>query len=124
MPIQNIKGMLMDFSPQHLEAIALFMRTGFNTRQCVWLDVPDKKENLRSLDSLREIPEKPWLISHDTVFEIKDAVFQKLKYIYIFSNPTDQKAYLGFDAIEDCIARSLDSLIIMMTTFKARHLTV
>ncbi len=59
MPIQNIKGMLMDFSPQHVEAIVVFMKTGFNTRQTVWLAVPDKKESLRSLDSLREIPEKP-----------------------------------------------------------------
>ncbi len=28
----------------------------------------------------------------------------------MFSNPTDQKAYSGFDTIEDCINRSLDRL--------------
>jgi hypothetical protein len=110
MPIQHIKGMLMDFAPQQVEAIAVFMRTGFNTRHGVWLEIPNKKEKLISLDCLSEIPEKPWLISHDTVFEIKEDVFQKLKYIYVFSNPTDQKAYSGFDAIEDCITRSLDRL--------------
>ena len=110
MPIKNIKGMLMDFAPQNVEAIAVFMRTGFNSRHSVWLEIPNKKENLISLDCLSEIPEKPWLISHDTVFEIKDDVFQKLKYIYVFSNPNEQKTYLGFDAIEDCITRSLDRL--------------
>ncbi|RAR73804.1 hypothetical protein [Flavobacterium aciduliphilum] len=110
MPIQNIKGMLMDFAPQHAEAIAVFMRTGFNSRHDVWLEIPNKKENLISLDSLSELPEKPWLLTHDTVFEIKDAVYEKLKYLYIFSNPTDQKAYLGFDTIKDCITRSLDRL--------------
>jgi hypothetical protein len=110
MPIQNIKGMLMDFAPQNVEAIAVFMKTGFNPRNGVWLEIPNKKENLISLDSLIEIPEKPWLFSLDTVFEIKDDVFQKLKYLYIFSNPTDQKAYFGYDAIEDCINRSLNRL--------------
>ena len=110
MPIKTIKGMLMDFAPKNVEAIAVFMRTGFNSRHSVWLEIPNKKENLISLDCLSEIPEKPWLISHDTVFEIKDDVFQKLKYIYVFSNPNEQKTYLGFDAIEDCITRSLDRL--------------
>jgi hypothetical protein len=110
MPIQNIKGMLMDFAPQHVEAIAVFMRSGFNPRNGVWLEIPNKKENLISLDSLSEIPEKPWLEMQDTLFEIKEDVFEKLKYIYIFSNPNDQKAYSGFAAIEDSIIRSLDRL--------------
>ncbi len=102
--------MLMDFAPQNVEAIAVFMRTGFNTRHDVWLEIPNKKENLLSLDSLSAIPEKPWFIEHDTIFEINDAVFQKLKYIYVFSNPTDQNAYSGFETIEDCINSSLDRL--------------
>ena len=110
MPIKTIKGMLMDFASKNVEAIAIFMRTGFNPRNGVWLEIPNKKENLISLDGLSELPEKPWLLTHDTVFEIKDAVYQKLKYLYIFSNPTDQKAYLGFDSIEDCITRSLNRL--------------
>ena len=110
MPIQNIKGMLMEFAPQNVEAIAVFMRTGFNPRNGVWLEIPNKEENLISLDCLNEIPEKPWLVSHDTIFEIKVDVFEKLKCIYIFSNPDDQKAYFGFDAIEDCINRSLNRL--------------
>ena len=110
MPIHQIKGMLMDFAPQNVEAIAVFICTGFNSRHSVWLDILDKKENIVSLDRLNEIPEKPWLYVHDTLFQIKDDVFQKLKYIYIFSNPDDQKTYSGFDVIEDCINRSLDRL--------------
>ena len=86
MPIQNIKGMLMDFAPQHVEAIAVFMRSGFNPRNGVWLEIPNKKENLISLDSLSEIPEKPWLEMQDTLFEIKEDVFEKLKYIPVGCN--------------------------------------
>ncbi len=46
MSIKSIKGMLKDFAPQNVEAIAVFMKTGFNTRRDVWQSIPDKKNNL------------------------------------------------------------------------------
>lgn len=110
MSIKSIKGMLKYFAPQNVEAIAVFMKKGFNTRRDVWQSIPDKKNNLLSLDGLTEIQSKPWLEIQDTLFEIKEVLFEKLKYIYVFSNPNDQKAYLGFNTIEDCINQSLDRL--------------
>ena len=111
MAIKNIKGMLMDFAPQNVDAIVLFISSGFNTRNSLWLfDIPNKKENLLSLDGHNEIPEKPWLLNQDTLFEIKSSVFKKLKFIYIYSNPSDKKAYSGFSSIESSIKRSLDRL--------------
>ncbi len=100
----------MDFAPQNVEAIAVFISSGFNSRNSIWLDIPDKKENLLSIDGLAEIPKKPWLLEHESLFEIKEKVFKKLKYFYVFSNPYDQKAYSEFETIGKAINRSLDRL--------------
>lgn len=113
MPIKNIKGMLMDFAPQNVEAIVLFISSGFNTRKSCWeYDIPNKDKNLLSMDGLNEIPEKPWLLYQDTLFEIKNGIFKKLKYIYIYSNPSDDKAFFGFPTVTSAITRSLDRLSI------------
>ena len=89
----------MDIAPLKSEAMAVWMCSGFNTRNAVWrfylanrqiemtlahssgnLVAPSVLNSAYKLDPLNE----PWRLNHETLWEITSNNQGKLKFLYIF----------------------------------------
>ena len=125
MTIKTIKGMLMDVAPTKSEAIAIWMCSGFNTRNAIWrFELKEKGIEIKLIhpergdissnvkDSAFEsnlIGYEPWRLHFETLWEITSD-FGKLKYIYVFPNPEDKPRLNHIEDINQLINKCLDVL--------------
>lgn len=124
MSIVNLKGMIMDVAPYKAEAIAVWLRIGFNARHSIWLfDLKEKGINTKLIYPVnKNAPERlnseyefdinlhPWKLPFDTLWRIVPKSYKKLKYIYVFSNPKDEKTVDDLDEIDKLINQCLTTL--------------
>jgi hypothetical protein len=110
MKIKNIKGNIYEITPDLAEACILYLRSGFNPSFSEWqYNFLPKFKNLihykgNKLDIL-----KPWQSKEDTILELKPKQ-NKWKYIYVFSNPKNEKGFSSETELRDKINLSLSSL--------------
>jgi hypothetical protein len=122
MAIVNLKGMIMDVAPDKAEAIAVWLRSGFNDRHSIWLfDLEEKGINTKLIYPVnKNTPERseyefdinlqPWKLPFDTLWRIVPKSYKKLKYIYVFSNPKDEKTVGDIEEIDKLINQCLTTL--------------
>jgi hypothetical protein len=125
MPIHSIKGEIMDIAPLKSEAMAVWMCSGFNTRNAVWryylasrqiektlahssgnLVAPSVLNSAYKLDALNE----PWRLNHETLWEITSNNQGKLKFLYIFPNAEDKSRLDSLKDIDSLINQCLNVL--------------
>jgi hypothetical protein len=119
MPIEAIRGDIMDTAPLNSEAIAVWFYSGFNTRYLLWSSViKERYPQLKLIypDGLTNLPNHmefaygtniqvaPWRLPSATLWKITNQN-QDLRYIYIFPNPEDRKRLENLDDI-DVLIRS------------------
>lgn len=113
MAIKAIKGMIMDVAPLKSQAMAIWMRSGFNSSNAIWrFELKEKGVNVELIHPFEKNINKdiePWLLPHETLWKITPEL-GKLKYIYIFPNPEDNKGVDDMEAINQMIYKCLDTL--------------
>ncbi len=124
MAIVNLKGKIWDVAPDKAEAIAVWLRDGFNLRHSIWgYDLEEKKITPKLIYPLNNnTPERlssqydfdinlqPWKLPYDTLWRIVPKMYKKLKYIYVFSNPKDEKTVDSLEEIDRLINQCLTTL--------------
>jgi len=126
MSIESLKGMLMDVAPSKSEAIAVWMRSGFNTRNAVWrFELKDNNVQLELIHPLKnnlspniklsaynlDTKNEPWKLPHETLWKITSDNLDKLNYIYVSPNPSDKKTLNNLSDIDGLIKKCLDILL-------------
>ena len=124
MKIETIKGSLMDLAPTTSEAIAIWMCSGFNTRNAIWryelkekgieIELIHPEENNISSDVKNSAYElnkdyEPWRLPCATLWKITNDI-GKLKYIYVFPNPEDKHRLDDIQEIDQLINKCLGIL--------------
>jgi hypothetical protein len=124
MKIETIKGSLMDLAPTTSEAIAIWMCSGFNTRNSIWrfelkkkgieIELIHPEENNISSDVKNSAYEvntnyEPWRLPCETLWKITNDI-GKLKYIYVFPNPEDKHRLDDIQEIDQLINKCLGIL--------------
>ena len=113
MTIKTIKGMLMDVAPTKSEAIAIWMCSGFNTRNAIWrFELKEKGIEIELIHPERENISsnyEPWKLHFETLWKITSDVGQ-LKYIYVFPNPEDKQRLDHIQDINQLINKCLGIL--------------
>lgn len=119
MAIHSIKGSLMEVAPKVVRSIAIWANNGFNGRSMVWSsELFNKCDHIRSilpragfvLDRDFNKMWKPWYLEEDSLWRFEPKTYEMLEYIYIFTNPTNEKRLKTIDQIDELINRCLDSL--------------
>jgi hypothetical protein len=120
MPIEAIRGEIMDTAPLNSEAIAVWICSGFNTRPLLWSSVIKEKYTQLQLiypDGFTNLPNHmefasgtniqiaPWRLPSATLWEISNQNQDLFRYIYIFPNPEDRQRLENLDEI-DVLIRS------------------
>lgn len=111
--IKSLGGNIMDVAPDKVEAIAIWIRSGFNARNSIWrFDIPQKGIKLKLVSPLDKYVDsnEPWLYEFDTIWEIIPERYQKLKYIYVFANPLNSKFVTGLERLDSIISTCLNNL--------------
>lgn len=125
MPIHTAKGDIMDFATSRSEAVAIWMCSGFNSRNSIWrwelneklfriklehpLDRYIDPDILNSAYKLNPTHE-PWKLSFETLWSMTSEDQKKLKYLYIFPNPDDQIRLENIEQIDSLIVNCLEVL--------------
>ena len=107
MTIDSAKGDVLEIAASEADAVALWLRSGFNSRSALWYfklrDACHAAEPGGDIGS-----DKPWLSESDSVWELNKPL-GRLKFVYIFSNPDDAHAYRSMrkvgTAISNCLTR-------------------
>jgi len=120
MGIETIKGMIMNTAPLNSEAIAVWMCSGFNTRNAIWrFEIKEKNIQLelihpndfmhsqKTLASAYNLNtnDEPWRLPFETLWKITNQNQSQLKYIYIFPNPEDRQRLEKLDEIDILIRK-------------------
>ena len=114
MAIKSLSGNLEEVAPKIVESVVLWIENGFNPRYVCWGNLI-KNIEFKLIEpigvDLRPNAKTPWLYSYDTIWEIESNPTQKLKYIYVFSNPNDTKAKEGgVEVVKELIYNSMNKL--------------
>ena len=122
MHIHTIRGDVCEIAPTRAEAAILWLRSGFNRRQQIWLKLLEKY--LGRMVPVLSVPMNPraavqtdtfvnlgrlWADRADQLLELQPAV-QRLRYLYILANPDDGKGYQTTTRLTGFLRRSLTIL--------------
>lgn len=122
MTLHAVSGDVLENAPLNSEAIAIWMYTGFNTRQEIWRRVFEEKGSRLSLawppalegaeaDIPPASPEyKPWTLNHETLWRIDGGNMGRVKYFYVFPNP---KNISRLDSLESLNAQMRRCLTVL-----------
>jgi len=119
MPIYSLKGMIMDVASSKSEAIAVWICSGFNTRNAIWrFEITRREINLELVYPIDgnfflnylNAANEPWRLDYETLWQITNKPDQKLKYIYVFPNPSDKQRLDNLEDIDGLINNCLDIL--------------
>jgi hypothetical protein len=107
--ITSIKGDVVEIAPARSQAVALWLRDGFNQRFVTWhFRLASEERELIPLD-FGASRNKPWLSDADSLWELIP-VDQQLRYLYVFSNPENAKSYKGLSSVAAAMDRCLDRM--------------
>jgi hypothetical protein len=110
MNIQPIHGDIVEMAPRGAELAGLWICGGFDEHFHRWrYGFRAKYPALKPLDDGTDL-ERPWLAAADQVFEI-DPPDELLRYIYVFSNPSDVKGLPTLEAVKSAVACCLDRAV-------------
>lgn len=119
MSITSCSGEIMSVAPDKVDAIVLWIRNGFNLRSHIFkFIIPGMNISLKlcypkeeiELDKFYPSMHYPWRRHYDTLWKVVSQGHIKLKYIYVFSNPTDAMSENGFEKINVLINNSFNTL--------------
>lgn len=119
MSIHSIQGSLMDVAPKVAKAMVIWAYNGFNSRSTIWsFELFTNCKQVRSIlpraghviDSDYKGLFKPWYLEQDSMWKLEPNSFDKLDYIYFFSNPDDNLRLKSIIQIDKLINRCLDSM--------------
>jgi len=110
MPIFSRRGNIMEVAPESVEAIALWIYSGFNGRYSIWkFELPDRNPQLLSVIGADNLPivngefdidsyvdnSSPWQSRYDSLWSLKNDKYEILKYVYVFANPHNAHSFEG-----------------------------
>jgi len=109
MKIQPIHGDIAEMAPRGTELAALWLR-GSGARFQTWrFGIRDRYPALNLLDG-EAASERPWLAKVDQVFKVNQRD-ELLRYIYVFSNPTDAHGLPTLEAVKSAVVHCLDRAV-------------
>lgn len=107
MEILHARGDILDLSRDDSDAVALWVRSGFNVRDITWRSL--EREFASRLSPPLMEGDRPWKSATDLVWEVHPPL-QRLRYVYLFSNPSDSFGYGSLDEVSAAVSRCLDRL--------------
>jgi hypothetical protein len=113
MNIQAVGGDIADLAPDLAEAAVLWLRSGYNLRFTTWfckiLQRYPQERLCESPSRDREALKTPWISLRDRIIRLNPPD-NKLKWLYIFSNPEDSMGVLSLEEVQSLIYRCFDAL--------------
>lgn len=114
MGIYSVKGNIFEVGPKVAEAVAVWLRNGFNQRAATW-------EAARRAYTERGVPDHPWLerkdpLFPDSLFPLHTPIqpdlrwFYVVRWLYVFANPGDGHGYPNLAAVHQAVDRCLTRL--------------
>lgn len=125
MPIYAIQGDILNVAPQKSESIAIWMCSGFNSRNSIWryelknrgfmprlVHPSNRVVSKKVLNSAFDTDSKnePWMLAHETLWKLSGPNLGELKYIYVFPNPEDKQALNSLSDLEISINICMQTL--------------
>lgn len=105
MKIEAIGGDIAEVAPRLAHVAVLWLRSGFNFRCATW-----KFKILPNWHpDLRHVAEPPWRLKVDSLIDVHIPE-SDLKYVYVFSNPTDGRGYASEQEVHDSLWRCLQTV--------------
>lgn len=122
MKIHSVTGDIIQFSPQHAELSALWVRSGFNGRFTTWSQIREKYRDVIQPVRGGSNPECPWLAPTDSILELLPPD-GRLKWFYLFSNPTNLQGKPTLESVRDAVKKCLDAAVrIQVKTVSLIHI--
>jgi len=134
MRIHAVTGDIVQCSPQNAELAALWLRSGFNGRFTTWQQISERYRTAlkplqeyekrtvtlpgthgRQRDISRPVRNEvnidcPWLSPSDSIFELCPPA-SRLKYFYLFPNPTDAQGEPTLEDVCGAVKECLDASV-------------
>jgi hypothetical protein len=107
--VHPVQGDIVEFAPGIAQLSALWVCGGFKVRYDTWRRVHEQYFRRMPMEGGVDLRE-PWRAATDQVFEI-DPPDGLLRFVYVFSNPSNASSVPALGAVQDAIVRLLDRAV-------------